>query len=236
MKTSSKLLIALISGIFVVTIAMFIDVRVFGIHISNRPRIKANHEKIFNLGEYKHIRFSQDIRSERKHSISIIQSDSNFLKYSFFSDSLLFDFQHEVKGDTLVIRNIEETGFRYNYELFTNQHLESISVDGTRLRLGSLEQDSIYLKIRNGEIYSHKNRSGNNIRIKTLMADQQDARLNLYGADIDFFHVNMVRSTATLEDEISMLDATMKENSNLSVKNFTDLRLKKDTGSRLQVY
>lgn len=230
------MLVALVSAIFAVTIAMFIDVRVFGTHISNMPGITADHEKIFNLGEFEHIRFSQDIRSDRKHSISIIQSDSNFLKYSFFSDSLVFAFQHEIKGDTLVIRNIEENDFRYNYELFTNQHLESISVDGTRLRLGGLAQDSIYLKIRDGEIYSHKNRAENNIRIKTLMADQQDARLNLYGADIDYFQVNMIRSTATLDDEINMLDATMKENSNLSVKNFADLRLKKDTGSRLQVY
>lgn len=236
MKTSSKLLIALISGIFVVTIAMFIDVRVFGTHISNMPRLTANHEKIFNLGEFKHIRFSQDIRSDRKHSISIIQSDSNFLKYSFFSDSLIFSFQHEIKGDTLVIRNIEENDFRYTYELFTNQHLESISVDGTRLKLGGLEQDSIYLKIRDGEIYSHKNHAGSTVKIKTLISDQQDASLNLYGANIDFFHVDMIRSMARIEDEVSMLNATMKENSNLSVKNFADLRLKKDTSSRLQVY
>ena len=236
MKTSSKLLIALVSAIFAVTIAMFIDVRVFGTHRSNWPGLTAKHEKKFNLGEFKHIRFSQDISSDRKHSISIIPSDSNFLKYSFFSDSLVFAFQHEINGDTLVIKNIEENNFKYNYELFTNQHLESISVDGTKLRLGGLEQDSINLKIRNGEIYSHKNRAGNNIRIKTLMADQQDARLNLYGADIDFFQVNMIRSTATLDDEVNMLDAIMKEKSNLRVKNFADLRLKKDTGSRLQVY
>jgi hypothetical protein len=236
MKTSSKLLIALISAIFAVTIAMFIDVRVFGTHRSNWSGITANHEKKINLGEFKHIRFSQDNSSDRKHSISIIPSDSNFLKYSFFSDSLVFTFQHEIKGDTLVIRNIEESDFRYTYELFTNQHLESISVDGTRLRLGGLEQDSIYLKIRDGEIYSRKNREGSLIKFKTLIADQQDAKLNLYGADIDFFHINMIRSTATLEDEINILDATMKENSDLRVQNFADLRLKKDTGSRLQVY
>jgi hypothetical protein len=234
MKTSKKLLITLISSIFAVTIAMFIDLRVFGVHRSEV--FIPTHEKTFELREFEHLRFSQQYHSGRKPNIRLIKSDSNMLKYSLFSDTVVNPFQHAIQGDTFVILSNQEIRYRYTFELFTNQTLKSISVEGAKLGLGGLEQDSICLKIMDGEIYSYKNSGLTSVRIKYVMADQKDATLNLHDTNVDFFHVNMIRSKARLYDDVINLEARIKENSELRVNNFTDVRLSKDASSKLQVY
>jgi len=234
MKTSKKLLITLISSIFAVTIAMFIDLRVFGVHRSEV--FTASHEKTFELHDFEHIRFSGKFTSGRKPNIRLIRSDSNMLKYSFFSDSLVYPFQHEFHGDTLVIKSIDKIIYQYTYELFTNQTLKSISVESAKLGIGGLEQDSIYMAIRDGDIYSNKHSKLSPSSIKHLIADQQDATLNLHDTNVDFFNVNMIRSKARLYYEVKRLKANIKDSSNLIVKNFMDLSLTKDATSKLQVY
>lgn len=234
MKTSKKLLITLITSIFAVTIAMFIDLRVFGIHRSEI--FTARHEKTFELRDFEHVRFFGEYPSGRKPNIRLIRSDSNMLKYSLFYDSLVYPFQHAFHGDTLVIVSNQEIKFRYTFELFTNRTVKSILVEEAELGLGGLEQDSICLKIRDGEIYSYKNSGPGTVRIKHVMADQQDARLYLQNINIDFFNAKMIRSNARLNDEVINLQASIKQNSELSVKNFTDISLSKDASSKLHVY
>jgi hypothetical protein len=234
MKTSKKLLITLISGIFAVTIAMFIDLRVFGVHRSEV--FIPTHEKKFELRDFEHVRFFGEYPSGRKPNIRLIRSDSNMLKYSLFSDTLIYPFQHTFHGDTLVIVSNQEIKYRYTYELFTNQTLQSISVESARLGIGGLEQDSIHMAIRDGGIYSNKHRKLSPSSIKHVIADQQDATLNLHDTDVDFFNVNMIRSKTRLYDKVNILEANIKDSSELIVKNFVDLSLTKDATSKLQVY
>ena len=136
MKTSNKLLIVLVSLIFIITSAVFIDIRVFGTHrsVDNRPKKTYNE----NLGNYKHL-VVENVRY-----FEIKPSEQNHLNFTLYNDTIEWGMNYQVVNDTLMISGKKEAK-NSSYWLYSASDIESISVINSTMELSGINYNNLVL-------------------------------------------------------------------------------------------
>lgn len=231
MKTSNKILISLLVTIFISISAIFIDVRVFGEHKSNKSIVK-NVEN-YPLDNFRHIIVEDHTVSKISPSISIVSSDENFIKIENYADTMIYSFEHRIVNDTLVISSKVEVPFMHAFTVYSNSNIESISTKGAKIRLNAIKQQSIALYLQGGEINCWGKDEKNFSHFQAATIHQVNSKINFRNAGIDTMHLTMEKSTAGFSNDINFLEVSMKDNSRLNLQNTSELILKKDIDSRV---
>ena len=138
MKTSSKILIGILSTILIVMIAFFMDIRVFGEHRS--LRVDASITEDIHIGDFKHVQV------DHFKSLKIADSDRNYIQFVIFNDTTIVNIEYAIENDTLKINGESLPSF-VGCTLFTNSKIESIDVTNSQINISGLNQDSIHLHV-----------------------------------------------------------------------------------------
>jgi hypothetical protein len=226
MKTSNKLLITLISLIFIITSAIFLDIRVFGTHRSeNNPVTKAFNKTI---GDYRYL-VVEGVRY-----LEIRPSDGNHISYTLYNDTTgtSVGMTYRIVNDTLIIADETTTGFSNSYSLYTSSTIESILVKEAKVELSGLDYDHLSIEVINGEVENYRNAS----KVKNLSLSQRMSEVNLVNSEVDTLSLELVSSKARFNKKIEKITAALSVESELNVKNLSDINLKKDETSRLTIY
>lgn len=231
MKTSNKILIGLLTTIFLTITAAFIDIRVFGVHRSERKIVK--HEENFPLQRFRHISFEGQRKNKVTPYINIKHSDKNLIKIENYADTMVYSFAHQIINDTLKIICLIDKPFMHSFTLYANSNIESISTEGTNIEINGLRQDSIKLYLNHGEIQSWGKDSTKLSKFKKLKVEQINARLNLHNLQVDTLEIDMVKSKAGFVNDIMLLNAKVKDQSNLQLRNVSEVKFTKDDSSKI---
>jgi len=234
MKTSNKILIGLLGTIFLLINAAIVDIKIFGVHRSNYRIVQ--HEENYQLKNFKHICI-EDKRKIKVHpSILIKSSNMNLIKYEVYADTMIIGFKHAIIGDTLKITSLLDKPFMHQITIHSKHNIESISVVGTDVDFNGFKQDNISLFVKDGEINSWGNDSTMASALKKLRIDQINSKTNLRNVNIDTLEINLKNSKATFYKDILVLNADIKEQSNLHLRNVNEAKFQKDEKSRVYFY
>lgn len=225
MKTSNKILIGLLSTILFVIMAFFFDIRVFGEHRNERRAI-AKTENL-SVGNFKHIEI------ENLKSIKIAPSDTNNIQFISFNDTTKLNISYVVENDTLKITGKRSTAFKGSYTLYANSNIESITVKDSKIRLSGLDQDRIYLNVVDGEVSYKRNSENESSGFKKTKIKGINSRIYFWDAEIDTLEIDIEKSRAEFRKNINTVNASVKSNSQLHLKNVEKLKLVKDADSRI---
>ena len=231
MKTSNKILIGLLTTIFLTITAMFIEIRVFGVHRSEIRIVQ--HEDKYELKEFSHIHIEDHRKIKAHPSILIKPSKVNLIKYEVYADKLIAGFKHTISGDTLKITSLADKPFVHSITVHSNSNIKSISVEGTDIDIAGIIQDSISLYAKGGEINCWGNDSLQQSKFKKCMISQADSKLNLHNVIIDTLEIDMIKSNAGFVKDILVLNADLKEQSNLQLRNVGEVKFNKDKSSKV---
>ena len=226
MKTSSKILIGMLSTIFLIMSAMFIDVRLFGLH--GDERFTKTFTTDFPLESFSHVLI------ENSGSINISQEDKNNIEFVAFSDTARSTILYKMSGDTLKISRSHSPQFS-NYTLYTSSAIASISVKDSDIRLTKISQDSMKIYVKNGEISSYGNLEERSY-FKSLKIIQANSRVQFENVKIDDLSIDLDKSNARFGQEIAHVRASIQSESELSMKEVETLELKKDKSSRIHFW
>jgi len=226
MKTSSKILIGLLSTIFLIMSAMFIEVRLFGLH--GDERFTKTFTTDFPLESFSHVVI------ENSGSINISQGDKNKIEFVAYNDTAQSTIQYKMSGDTLKISRSHSPQFS-NYTLYTSSAIASISVKDSDIRLTGINQDSMNIYMENGQISSYGNPEERSC-LKSLKIIQANSRLQFDNMKIDALDIEMEKSNARFGQEIAHVNASILSESELSMKEVEKLELKKDKSSQIHFW
>ena len=226
MKTSNKILIGLLTTIFLIITAMFIDVRVFGVHRSeSNPVTKTEN---INLGNYKFVKVVNIP------SLEIRPSDYNHLNFIEYNDTTEFAIDHRIENDTLFL--IGKKDYHLHFSLYTKSDIEFISSKDSRVEFKSLKQNKMGMILDGGEVYCWNGDSTRLSKFGKLKIDQINSRSNLHNVKTDTLDINLVKSQASFVKEILVLKASVKDKSNLQLRNVSDVKFIKDKSSKVNFY
>lgn len=222
MKTSSKILTALLSTILMVIVAIFLDFRVFGEHRSDWAN-SARTEDIV-IGEFKHLRI------EHLKSLKIAHSDKNYIQFVVFNDTIVGNIKYAIENDTLKINGESLPSFAV-YRLFTNSEIESICATNSQLNISDLNQDNIHLYLSGAEIHSY----GSSIKsyFKNAEITQMNSKLYFSNIKVDTVNLTMENSNAQFGKDIISLKASVDSLSRLDLKYVSKLELIRDKNSKV---
>lgn len=223
MKTSNKILIGLLTTIFLIITAMFIDVRVFGVHRSEKYSVKKTEN--INLENYRYV------KAVNIPSLEIRPSDHNHLKFIAYNDTAVFAIDHRIDNDTLFL--VGKKNYYSHYSLYTQSAIEFISSKDSKIELKGLKQNNIRMKIHGGEVYCWGNDSLQRSKFNKCIISQTDSRMNLHNVTIDTLEIDMINSKAGFEKDILVLNADLKEQSNLQLRNVSEAKFKRDNSSKV---
>lgn len=225
MKTSSKILTGLLSTIFIVIVAIFVDIRVFGKHKSERYFVETRKEK-YQLEDFTHL-YVDEFKS-----LKIVYSDKNYIEAVILYDSINVNINYSIHHDTLKINGNSLPSFS-SFTLYTNSPIESISVMKSNLRISGFSQDNIYMKIVDGGISNFGNSEKAISYFKHAEISELNSKINFYNTRIDTLELDMENSNAQFNEDIGNVNASIKSNSKLHLKNAERLDLEKDKDSRI---
>jgi hypothetical protein len=224
MKTSNKLLIILVSLIFIVTSAIFLDIRVFGTHRSeNNPTTTVYNKAI---GDYRYL-VVEDVGY-----LEIRPSTNNHISYTLYDDTTRLRMTYKIVNDTLIITDEMTNGFSNSYSLYTSSTIESILVKGAKIELSGLDYDHLSIEVIDGQVENYRNVS----RVKNLRLSQRMSDVNLVNSEVDTLSLELLSSKARFNKKVEKITAALSNESELNVKNLSDINLKKDETSRLTIY
>lgn len=228
MKTSNKLLIGLLSTILLVISAMFLEIRVFGEHRSERF-VESKSEKL-PIDDFKHVAI------ENTKSIEIATTtESNHIHFVSYDDSTEINIKYVVENDTLKISAKGSRTTKGSYTLHTNSNIESISIKGTKIRLSGLHQDSIYFKVSDGEINANSSSKSQVSNFKHAKIWGLNSKIYFWDSKIDDLELEIENSRAEFRKDMNSVNATIKSKSQLHLNNLEKLELVKDKESRIYV-
>ena len=223
MKTSNKILIGFVATIFIVITAAFIDIRVFGVHRSVDNRTKKTYN--FDLGQYKYLKV------DNVPSLEIRPSSTNHLNFIAYGDTLDLNIEFRVENDTLFLLG-SKNNYRH-FSLYTESEFESIISVNSKIEFKGLHQDSIKLYLDKGEINSWGKDASRMSTFGKVYIHQENSRLNFHNLKVDTVVITMNKSKAGFSRDINFVQASIKNNSNLDLKNAAQLIMEKDNGSRI---
>lgn len=224
MKTSSKILTALLSTILIVIIAFLLDIRVFGEHRSLRADTSKTEEIL--IGDFKHVRV------DHFNSLKVAQSDRNYIQYVIFNDTTIVNIEYAIENDTLKINGESLPPFA-SYTLFTNSAIESIDVTKSQINISGLKQDNIHLHLSDSRIESSGNSENNFSHFKNAMITQKDSKLYFHNIKVDTVEMAMENSNAQFGKDINSLKASVDSLSRLDLNHVSKLDLIRDRNSKV---
>lgn len=227
MKTSNKIFIGLLTTIFMVIMAIFIDIRVFGIHRSERFA-SAKTENI-SIGDFHHLRVEGSFR------LNVAPSDKNLIQFQHFSDTIKSFINHKVVDDTLIITGQKSEIF-YVYTLLCLNQIKSITLNSSSLQLDGIVQDSIVFNIKDGEVNGYRSNERKDSHFKMAKFSMRDSRINLYSIRVDTLVMDMLLSNARIETDVQKIHASLKSDSELNLRKVSSLDIDKDESSTLRIY
>ncbi len=222
MKTSSKILIGLLSTILIVIVVFLLDIRFFGEHISSQTdNYKTTDIAISN---FKHLLVDQF------KFLKIAKSDSNYIQFVVFNDTTIVNFEYAIENDTLKINGELLPSFS-GYTLFTNSEIESIVVLNSQINFSGLNQNNIRINLTDGKINSH----GNSIKsyFKNASISLLNSRLIFNNIKVDTIELTMENSNAEFGKDINSLNASVDSQSELILKYVSKLELVRDKKSKV---
>jgi len=224
MKTSNKLLTLLVSLIFVFTTAGFIDIRIFGKHRSEDKTPK----KTINqpIGTYKYLKV------ENLSYLEIKPSGYNHFSLTIYNDTTEWGMTYEIVNDTLKIVGRDIVNKSYSYWLYTQSNIEAILVKDSRVELSGLNFDQLDIDITNGEVNNYRNE----LTVNNLSIRQLNSRAQLNNSKVDTLSIEMEGSYARFNQNLKSVTAKLSQESELSLKNLSDIQMQKDEKSRLSLY
>jgi hypothetical protein len=225
MKTSNKILLGLLTTIFLFITAVFIDIRVFGVHRSERNMIKKTHN--IDLGNYKYL------KTKNINSLEIRPSANNHLNFIAYNDTVEFAIDYRIENDTLFLIGKKSPQYYTHYSLYTQSEIKSILALDSKIELKGLKQDEIFIKIDGGEAYCWGKDSLRLSIFKKCNISQVNSRLNLHNVKIDTLKIDMVKSRAEFVKNIPVLNATMNDKSNLQLRKVSEAKFTSDKSSRI---
>lgn len=206
-------------------IAVFLDIRVFGEHKSER-RAEAKGENL-SVGEFKHVEI------DNLASINISPSETNHIHFVAYNDTTNSNITYRVENDTLKISGNRSHSSGRSYTLYASSAIESISVNKSNIRISGLQQDRIQLKVTDGEINSFGSNEKEFSHFKSANIIELNSRINFHNTKFDTLAIDMVNSNAGFSKDINTVNASIKSNSQLHLKNIERLELVKDIDSRI---
>ncbi len=222
MKTSSKILIGLLSTILIVIVVFLLDIRFFGEHRSSQTdNYKTTDIAISN---FKHLLVDQF------KFLKIAKSDSNYIQFVVFNDTTIVNFEYAIENDTLKINGELLPSFS-GYTLFTNSEIESIVVLNSQINFSGLNQNNIRINLTDGKINSH----GNSIKsyFKNASISLLNSRLIFNNIKVDTIELTMENSNAEFGKDINSLNASVDSQSELILKYVSKLELVRDKKSKV---
>ncbi len=227
MKTSSKLLIGLLTAILMVMSAIFIDIRVFGLH--GDERFTKNFSEDFPLENFSHVII------ENVPMVEIDRAERNYIRFETIMDTLKSAIQYHIVGDTLKITGVQPIHYSY-YRLFTNAVIESLTIKGSEVRFLALNQDNLMVEVVNGSLNSYGSDSIKFSHLKYLSLNQVNSSLNLENIKIDSLDIEMQQSNSRFSMEIEHINARLQSESELNLQDAEHLNLEKDKSSRVNFW
>lgn len=224
MKTSNKILIGLLSTILFVMMAIFLDIRVFGEHRTERYA-NAKTESL-PIEDYHHVVI------DNLNSISISPSETNHIEYRSFNDTTKLNISYVVENDTLKIKGNASRSLA-SYSLFAKSTIESISVNKSNIRISAFQQDRIHFSVIDGEINSFGSNENEYSHFTKADIIELNSRINFHNIKVDTLELDMENSNAGFSREISKVSASIRSKSQLHLKNAEKLELVKDKTSRI---
>jgi hypothetical protein len=234
MKTSNKVLIGLLTTIFLTINAVFIDIRVFGVH--RDERVTPTFEQTFRLENFTNLKFVNMTRNQRKPTLEIFRSDSSYIRFVAFRDKITYQFSHGISGDTLEINSTKNMEYMYKLELHLANDLNSITLFGANMRFDGIKQGKIKAFLENSKLYSSGTSNEAASSFEIIEANLKNSKINFYNTSVDTLRIAMRSSQARIDKVIDRVEATLHNQSTLSVKNLPDIQLQKDSSSKLEIY
>lgn len=225
MKTSNKILLGLLTTIFLFITAAFIDIRVFGVHRSERNIIKKTHT--IDLGNYKYL------KTKNINSLEIRPSANNHVNFIAYNDTVEFAIDYRIENDTLFLISKKSLQFYTHYSLYTQSEIKSILALDSKIELKGLKQDEIFMMIDGGEANSWGSDSLMTSIFKKLSVIQVNSRTNFRNIKVDTLEIGLVNSRANFDNDILWLNADIKDQSNLELRNVIEAKFQKDKKSRI---
>lgn len=226
MKTSSKILIGLLSTILIVMMAFFIDIRVFGEHRSERMNERKTEN--FPVGDFKHVHVD-DFKS-----FKIIHSDKKYIEIVVFNDTTDVKLDYSINNDTLIIIGNSLPSFA-SYTLFTNEEIESILANNSKIRISGFNQECISINVIDGSIGSIGSKKGEFSNFDKAVISGLNSWIKMWDDKIDSLEINIENSKAEFRKEVNTVNASIKSESQLNLKNVEKLELTKDKTSRIYI-
>lgn len=227
MKTSNKLLIGLLTAILMIMSAIFIDLRLFGLH--GEERFTKNYSEDFPVDNFSHVII------ENAGMIEITGADKNYIHFQTISDTLKSTIQYNMVSDTLKITGNQFTRFS-NYTLFTNSVIESLTIKGSEVHFSALKQDSLRVEVVNGSLNSYGSDSIKISLLKHLSINQVNSTINLENIKIDSLDIEMQKSNSRFAMGIIHINAKLQSESELHLHDAENLNLVKDISSRVNFW
>jgi hypothetical protein len=226
MKTSDKVLIGLLTMIFLTVTAVFVDIK----------RVIPILEQKFELENFTNLKFVNTVRGQRTPTLEVFRADSSYLRFVVFRDTINYPFSHGISRDTLEINSSTVMEYMHKLELYIANDLNSISLVGTNLHINGINQDKIVADLEDAEIYSGSHKHIATSSFRSIKAKLKNSKLRLYSTTVDTLRVEMWGSRARIDKSIDRVEADLQMNSTLSVKNLSDIQLQKDSSSELEVF
>ena len=224
MKISNKILIGFLSTIFIVMAAMFLHVRVFGERKSER--FKVSKTENLPIGEFSHVQI------DNIESLQISPSETNHIHFIAYNDTTKIGIKYTIENDTLKIAD-DEPSSRSSYVLYAKSKIESITVANCNIRITGINQDSIQLKVTDGEINSFGSNENEFSHFRMAKITELNSRINFHNIKVDMLEIQLNNSNAGFSKDIEMVQASIKSKSTLNLKDVEKLELEKDENSRI---
>lgn len=225
MKTSNKIFIGLLATIFLLMNATFVDIKVFGVHRStdNRAKKTYNHD----LGNYRYL------KAVNLPSLEIRPSSKNHLNFIAYNDTLTFAIDHHIENDTLFIIGKKPPVYYSHYSLYTNSEIEYISSKDSKIEFKGLHQGKLNMFLEGGEAYCWGGDSTKLSTFNKLTINQINSTTNLQNVKVDTLEINMINSRAGFVKDMLVLNASLKEKSNLQLRNVAEAKFSRDENSKV---
>ncbi|PWE00438.1 hypothetical protein [Marinilabilia rubra] len=214
MKSSQKILIVFFSIIALFHLSLLFEV--------DKPDFYETHSaKEFRPKPFSHLMINDD-------AVLMIEKDTtqNQLKYHYLKNTQPDTSFFFVRNDTLFVKNPHLKGKSKAITL-KYKKLNSITANNSHINLLNNPDKNTVIKSRAGEIRIRKKDSLQNLNISL----SQESRLKVEAKYLKTANIDMTNSSAHFNTSIENLNADIRKNSNLSVKNVIHSNIRNDGSS-----
>lgn len=226
MKLSNKILIGFFGFIFLYLTAVFAEIRLRG-----TPNIMDDANSIAESVDISGISYL--VLDDLDVTIGVIGSDESRIEVRSLSGDLLQRLKYNLSGDTLILSELESQGTSpVKISVFVPQTgLSGIRVDSAFAIVTNLDQAVLDISQNAGSIRISDSRIG-----KVHVSASHGSQFHLSATAVDTLSATIDESQVHLSSPLKHLKGSMQNNAFLRVQDIGEIRFKKDSSSRFNVY